>query len=128
MPMRYEIEPGYGNRGIAAARDLLVERCRAAAVEAVGHADKIKIRRSDCGGFPYLGIQFDANTTLTIRFWQHDALWGFEPWIHMDTTRHFYWTIATNKQPRPYNWNSEVELIVDAIQRVLVTVKLVEIP
>ena len=122
-----DIAPGIGNKGIETARRLLMERCRVAAVEAVGHADKIRIIEES--GVPLICVQFDGHTTLTVRLWDPRCIGqGFDPWWHMDTSRHFDWHVPACKQPRPLNWNSEVELILQAIQFVLTTVNFVEAP
>lgn len=127
-PKRYEIAPGYGVKGIVPARELLVERMRTAAIEAVGHADKIRVAHDGQGSncYPFLVAQFDESSKLIVRLWQHDALWGIGPWVFWEVTRHG--DLWTPLSPRPNRWDSEAEMVYAACQKVLATVELIEIP
>jgi hypothetical protein len=122
-----DIAPGFGNKGIQTARRLFVERAKVIAVEAVGHGDKIKVLE-DGDGAPFLCVQFDRHTTLTMRFWGHHRIEGWEPWFLLDTTRYFDWTVAADRQSRPPNWNSEAEIIIKAVQKLAATLTFVETP
>lgn len=126
--MATDISPGLGVRGIDTARRLFVERARMAAITAVGLEDKIRVSTDGSSGAPFLIVAFDYQSILTMRFWSHHRIDGWEPWFVLETSRHFTWHTAADRQSRPARWDSEAETIIKAVQQFATTITFVETP
>jgi hypothetical protein len=126
IPPIIDIAPGYGNAGVAQARDALAKKCRDAVVTALGPGYDLKVSVVDSRDeAPRVILRFDDHTSLYIDLWPYGPGGGFFPHWHMATSRGGSLLEQAPLEKRPLRWDSEVEEAVRAVQRAIVDIKLV---